>query len=172
MRAEIQWRSLGAFLVVLLAVVVSLLVRWAIAPREPCIEILEPHGATQMLRLSEIERQPRLTRPGAYQNQYGNWRGDAVYSGPRLRDLLTEAYAGVTVISSDGYRARFTIEQVLDEDYPVVLAICVDGHCVPDLDEGFRIAVLPEDGRVSNEEYRAESAGSFWVRDVVRLELD
>jgi hypothetical protein len=66
-----------------------------------------------------------------------------------------------------------TIERarVEDEEYPMVLAYAFNGVEVPAWTDGFRIVVLPEDGRISNEEYAATSAGSYWVKNVVRLTL-
>ena len=172
MSGGIQKRPLALFLLVLAAVVLVLVVRWATAPSEPGIEIVDAAGLSRIVSLTEIRRYAAVERPGAYQNQFGNWGGDAVYTGVRLRDLLPGDYTAVTVFAEDGYRARFTRAQIADNAYPVIVAYCVDGVCMPDLDQGFRIAVLPEDGDVGNAEYGVDSAGSYWVRDVVRFELD
>jgi hypothetical protein len=53
----------------------------------------------------------------------------------------------------------------------MVLAYALDGISIPDWKDGFRLVVLPEGGRVSNEAYRAASAGSFWVKNVERITL-
>jgi hypothetical protein len=50
-----------------------------------------------------------------------------------------------------------------------VLSYAFDGVPVPTWSDGFRIVVLPLDGRVSNEEAQAVSAGSYWVRNVARI---
>ena len=53
----------------------------------------------------------------------------------------------------------------------MILAYAYDGVEVPSWEMGFRIAVLPEDGNVGNEEYGATSAGSFWVMNVEQIVL-
>ena len=53
----------------------------------------------------------------------------------------------------------------------MILAFQMDGIEIPDWEDGFRIAVLPTDGGVSNAEYGVESAGSYWVMRVSRLIL-
>ena len=172
MRGGIRRGPLAAFALLTVAVVAGFVLRRALAPRIPGIEIVDLRGEVRFITLREIRSHDGIERRGSYQNQFGNWGGDAVYSGVRLRDLLPEGPEGVAVIAADGYEVRFTIEQVSDDAYPVALVLCVDGICMPDLDEGFRIAVLPEDGGVSNQEYGVDSAGSYWVRDVVRLQLE
>jgi len=172
MSAGIQKRSLVLFLLLVAAAVAVLLVRWTLAPSEPGIEIVDVSGMTRTVALSEIRGYAIIERQGAYQNQFGNWGGDGVYTGALLRDLVGDEYHSVVIVAADGYRVAIERHRVEDPAYPIVLAYCVDGVCVPDLSEGFRIAVLPDDGSVSNAEYGVESAGSYWVRDVVRLELE
>jgi len=172
MRDGIRRGPLAAFALIAVAVVAGFVVRWALAPRGPGIEIVDPQGMVRFVTLGEIRTHAVIEQRGSYQNQFGSWGGDAVYSGVRLRDLLPEGPEGVAVIAADGYEVRFTLEQLLDDAYPVAFVFCVDGVCMPDLDGGFRIAILPEDGDVSNQDYGVDSAGSYWVRDVVRLELE
>ena len=57
-------------------------------------------------------------------------------------------------------------------DFRVAMAFRMDEVDVPEWEDGFRIAILPEDGRVSNDEYGVESAGSYWVMRVSRLILN
>jgi hypothetical protein len=119
-----------------------------------------------------MERMPALTRDGVYQNQYGNWRDQGTYTGVLLTDLIgTEGYSAVEIVAEDGYRVTIDRVRVEDPDYPMVLAYRMDGIDVPNWEDGFRIAVLPEDGNVSNEDYDAQSAGSFWVKRVSQLIL-
>jgi len=75
------------------------------------------------------------------------------------------------VAADDGYTVVIERARLEDPDYPVVLAFEMDGVSVPEWEDGYRIAVLPEDGSVSNEEFGVESAGSFWVKNVVRITL-
>ena len=160
-------------LVVLTVVVaVPLVVRWALFPKGPAIEVVLPSGATRTVTLAALRRFPVLTRQGEYQNQFGNWRDAGTYTGVRLSDLIGDvAYATVEVVAADGYDASVDRARVEDPEYPVVLAYAFNGVEVPEWSDGFRIVVLPEDGRVSNEEYRTTSAGSYWVKSVVRLTL-
>ncbi len=155
-----------------LAVAAPLLVRWALSPRGPAIDVVLPSGATRTVTLGAMRRLPALTRQGEYQNQFDNWRDAGTYSGVRLVDLIGDAdYETIDIVARDGYRVSIERRRVEDPDYPVVLAYAKDGVAVPTWEDGFRIAVLPEDGRVSNEEYDAVSAGSYWVKNVARLVL-
>ncbi len=156
--------------VLTVAVAAPLVVRWALAPRGPAIEVVLPSGTTRIVTLGALRRLPGLTRQGEYQNQFGNWRDQGTYSGVRLIDLIEGAdYETIDIVAADGYRVSIERRRVEDPDYPVVLAYAKDGVEVPGWEDGFRIAVLPEDGRVSNEEYDAVSAGSYWVKNVARL---
>jgi len=120
-----------------------------------------------------MKRLPALTREGTYQNQFGNWGDPGIYTGVLLTDLIdSEApYAAILVQAADGYEVAIERERVGGPDYPMILAYAFNGVEVPDWEMGYRIAVLPEDGNVSNEEYGVPSAGSFWVKNVVRVIL-
>lgn len=173
-RGEIRRWTLLAFLLVIVAVVSPVMVQWITSGDEA---ILEVHGLSEQTRvfsLGDLKRLPALERPGRYQNQFGNWRDEGIYTGVMLRDLLGAEvnYDTLVVVASDGYRLEITRDRVDDPKYPMILAYALDGAEVPTWEEGPRIAVLPEDGAVSNEEYSAVSAGSFWVRNVVRLILE
>jgi hypothetical protein len=85
--------------------------------------------------------------------------------------LGDEDYEIVEAVAKDGYRVTIERWRVEDSQFPMILAFSLDGVEVPDWEDGFRIAVLPEEGDVSNEEYGVESAGSYWVKQVVRLVL-
>jgi hypothetical protein len=173
MRRGIRLAYLIGFLALITAVVVPIVVRWVVASSGPAIEITDVVGRRRMITLREIERLPRLCRRGSYQNQFGNWRDEGEYCGALLTELLgTESeYGSIAVVAEDGYRVEIERERLEDADYPVVLAFSLDGRAVPDWTDGYRIAVLPVDGGVSNAEYGVESAGSYWVKNVVRLAL-
>jgi len=169
----IRTTYLVGFLALVVAVAAPIVVRWAIAPSGPSIEIVDVDGRVRTVTQQEIERLPRLCRRGSYQNQFGNWRDEGDYCGVRLAELIgaeTE-YDALVVIAEDGYRVEIERWRVDDPTYPVVLAFSFDGLEVPDWPDGYRIAVLPADGGVSNADYGVESAGSFWVKNVVRLVL-
>lgn len=164
---------LVAFLLLVIAIVTPVIVRFVLLSHEPAIEIAHPDGRRRMITLSQMKRLPSLTRTGTYQNQFGNWRDEGVYTGVRLTDLVgigTE-YELICVIAGDGYTIEVERRRVEDPDYPMILAYAYDGVEVPSWEMGFRIAVLPEDGNVGNEEYGATSAGSFWVKNVEQIVL-
>jgi hypothetical protein len=138
----------------------------------PAVSIESTDGETRSVTLSSMKTMAVLMREGVYQNQYGNWRDQGAYSGVLLTDLLgDEDYEIVEAVAKDGYRVTIERWRVEDSQFPMILAFSLDGVEVPDWEDGFRIAVLPEEGDVSNEEYGVESAGSYWVKQVVRLVL-
>lgn len=164
-------RGMVVGLILLTVVVVApLVVRWALEPRGPAIEIVLRSGSARRITLDEMHKRPTVSRRGEYQNQFSNWRDAGTYAGVRLTDLIGDAdYEAVEVVAADGYRVTVERARIESADYPMILAYAFDGVEVPQWTDGFRIAVLPEDGRVSNEEYDAVSAGSYWVKNVVQL---
>ena len=172
-RWSLQWAARLAFVLLIIACITPLVVRSFRSEPGPFIEIVDPGGGVRVIALSEMKTMPVLTREGSYQNQYGNWRDDGIYSGVLLTDLIGEAaYMTIDVVADDGYRVTIEASRVQDVDYPMVLAFRMNEAKVPDWEDGFRIAVLPEDGSVSNDEYGVESAGSYWVMRVSRLILN
>ncbi len=170
-RRPVRW---GVFVGVLL-VLGGLAVLRSGSPQETLVTVVGPEEVG--LSLSELRALPALEQEGSYQNQFENWSTPARYRGVPLLELLAHLYPelqpeSVTVVASDGYRLSLSRERMNDPRYPVVLAYAKDGVAPPAWEEGPRIVVLPEDGRVSNDEYGAESAGAYWVRDVVRLEVN
>ncbi len=156
-----------------LGVAAPLAVRWAAQPRGPFLEIEDPKAATWKIDLAALRRLPHIVRHGEYENQFGNWRDAGTYEGVLLTDLLAGmSYNVLEVVGVDGYRVAIERWRVEDAEYPMVLAYALNGVSVPVWNDGFRLVALPEDGAVSNEEYRAASAGSFWVKNVVRLVLE
>ena len=164
--------ALVGFLLLMVAVTAPLVIRWATLPgtRGPSIEVDLPGGVHRVVDLQQMQGMSSLTRYAEAQNQFGNWRDGGTYTGVLLADLLDGAvYSSVMVEASDGYRVTIERERVVSEAFPMVLAYAMDGAEVPDWRDGFRIVVLPVGGRVSNEEYQAVSAGSYWARNVVRI---
>ncbi len=157
----------------ILAVTAPLVVRWATAPRGPSLSIESPTGMERRVDLAALRRLPRIAGPGEVQNQFGNWVDAGIYSGVLLADLLSPTpYSTLVAVAEDGYRVSIERWRVDDPEYPMILAYALDGVSVPAWKDGFRLVVLPEDGRVSNEEYEAVSAGSYWVKNVVQLVLE
>jgi len=174
MALEERWnrRKLArwAFVVLVLACLLPVVVRTLISDRGPFVDVVDVIGMTRSVSLRDMKAGNVLRRQGEYENQYGNWRDAGTYAGVLLSDLLDDVdYTAVEVVAEDGYRVTIERERIEDPDYPVILAFSMDGVDVPQWEDGFRIAVLPEDERVSNEEYDAVSAGSYWVKNVVRL---
>lgn len=161
------------FVLLILACVAPLVVRSLRSDPGPIIEIVDVSGSVREISLFEMKTMSVLTRDGSYQNQYGNWRDDGIYSGVLLTDLIGEvAYSSIDVVADDGYRVTVERSRLQDLSYPMILAFRLDGVEVPAWEDGFRIAVLPEDGSVSNEDYGVESAGGYWVMRVSRLILN
>ena len=161
------------FVLLIAACLAPLVVRSLIPEDGPSIQIVEPSGAVRTITLSEMKKMPLLTREGKYQNQYGNWSNQGTYSGVLLTDLMGDhVYTSLEVVAEDGYRMTIERWRVEDSEYPMILASRMDGVEVPEWEDGFRIAILPEDGGVSNDGYSVESAGSYWVMRVSRLILN
>lgn len=161
------------FAALILAVVIPIVVQWSSAPIGASITLVAADGRERQISGREIEAMPRLCRRGSYENQFGNWRDEGEYCGVLLGEVIGSeaAYASVRVVAEDGYSVEIDRQRIEDADYPVVLAISFDGQAVPGWVDGYRIAVLPEDGGVSNADYRTDSAGSYWIKNVVRIVL-
>jgi len=165
---------LVGLLLLMLAVALPLVVRWAsgLGDSGPAVEIAWADGTTRRVGLADIRRHPQVVRRGEAQNQYGNWRDAGTYTGVLLTDLLRGSdYVEIEVRAIDGYQMAVERSRVEDPAFPMVLAYALDGISVPDWEDGFRLVVLPEGGRVSNEAYRTVSAGSYWVKNVERITL-
>ena len=161
-----------AFVLLIAASVTPLIVQSLRSDTGPFIEIVDSSGVVRTISLSAMKTMAVLTHEGSYQNQYGNWRDEGDYSGVLLIDLLGNvSYGTIDVVADDGYRVTIDRSRVEDVDYPMILAYRMDDAEVPDWTDGFRIAVLPEDGGVSNADYGVESAGGYWVKRVVQLIL-
>ena len=173
MMKQIRVSYLIAFVALCLAVVIPVVVRMVAAPEVAVIEIEEADGSLRSITQSDLDGLTKLERRGTYQNQFFNWRDEGVYGGALLSDILGDAeYETAIVIASDGYRCEIPRFRIDDSEFPMILATSFDGLAIPDWSDGPRIAVLPEDGDVSNEEYDAVSAGSFWVKNVARIVLE
>ena len=164
---------LVAFLTLTVAIVIPVIVRISTQSEGPEIQLILADGQQRTITLSQMKRLPALIRKGTYQNQFGNWRDEGVYRGVRLTDIIgTDVdYEAIRVIASDGYEIEIDRARVESFDYPMVLSYAFGGVEVPTWEIGFRIAVLPKDGNVGNEEYGVKSAGMFWVQNVTKITL-
>lgn len=147
-------------------------------------------GTTTLnVTLSDMQQMDYITRNGSYQNSWGNVRGEGVYTGVRVSDLM-DLVGGmnpddnITVIGIDGYNQTFPYAKVYpnqtyyDIQGDMVIAFSFEGETVPDYLDGFRLMFLPEDGYYSNEDANATSAIGFsyagpeCVTNVVRIVLE
>ncbi|MEN1759671.1 MULTISPECIES: metallophosphoesterase family protein [Anoxynatronum] len=147
-----------------------------------------------ILPADTLDEMAVLSRKGSFQNFHGNFRGEGTYRGVPVKDLV-DLVGGMTlddflrVHSWDGYRQDFAYENVYpessgwyDEQGDMVLAIAYNQSTLPEWEDGYRIAFLPDDGVFDNENLLKTSlpglgghdylsAGSVWVRMVNRLEV-
>jgi hypothetical protein len=129
-----------------------------------------------------------VTRNGSYQNSYGNIRGYGLYTGVKVSDLLdlvggmTEADT-VKITASDDYSQTFEMSKVYpnqsiwDIQGDMILAYEYNNTLVPEYEQGFRLAFLPEDEYYSNADANAttdpnpSAAGPQWVSNVAKIEV-
>jgi len=170
----VRWLYRAGWAALVLWIVVAAFLRIGPTETGPTITIVALDGTQRTVPLAEMKGLPRLSRHGVYQNQYDNWRDEGLYAGVLLADLIGRGavYASVRVVAEDGYEILIERARVEDDAFPMTLAYAFDGEEIPDWDDGPRIAVLPESGRVSNEAYGVVSAGSYWVKNVVRIVLE
>ncbi len=171
--ALVRWVRWALFVGLLAGLCLFVLLRSG--PKASPLVLLTGAGEVA-LSLAELQALPYVEREGSFQNQYGNWSTPARYRGVPLLVLADELRSGfrpteVVVVAEDGYRVVFPLHRLSDPDYPVVLAYAKDGRVPPQWEQGLKIAVLPEGGRVSNEAYGVTSAGAYWVQNVVRMEF-
>jgi len=169
----VRWLYRAGWAVLVLWIVVAAFLRIGPTETGPTITIVVLDGSERTVSLAEMKDLPQLSRHGIYQNQYDNWRDEGLYTGVRLADLIDRdaVYTSIRVVAKDGYQIVIERARVEDDAFPMILAYAFDGEEVPDWSDGPRIAVLPETGRVSNEAYGVVSAGSYWVKNVVRILL-
>jgi len=172
-KRRIRCGYLVAWLLLIAVVLVPTLLRIDLRETGSTVTIVALGGGGRTISLEEMKRLPSLSRRGTYQNQYGNWRDEGTYTGVRLADLVGADvdYETIRVVARDGYEITIARSRIEDSAYPIVLAYALEDREVPEWGDGFRIAVLPEDGNVGNEEYGVDSAGSYWVKNVERIIL-
>ncbi len=174
---------------------ISLEVRKIDAPEQALdLVLIGKHKNEIVLTPEELESMANIEGKSSYQNQLGNYRGEGVYSGILVSDLV-ELCGGMdeqdelVVYASDGYSQVYDYRNVFPETAgwqniqgDMILATAMDGQSPPEWDQGYRIAFLPEDEVYDNKdcaETSAEgqgwhlyaSAGARWVKHVARLEV-
>ncbi|UCF10340.1 MAG: hypothetical protein JSW65_01280 [Candidatus Bipolaricaulota bacterium] len=170
---EVRWGMAAAWILAVALMVVLAILRVPSREAGPEVCIVSLDGFEMVVALAEMKRLRALSRPGSYENQFGNWRDEGRYTGVLLADLIGEEveYGAVLLVAADGYRIEVARSRLEDPGYPMIVAYAFDGVEIPAWRDGPRIAVLPEDGGVSNEEYGVLSAGSFWVKNVTEIHL-
>jgi DMSO/TMAO reductase YedYZ molybdopterin-dependent catalytic subunit len=145
------------------------------------------------LTLDNMKDMTSVQGTSSYQNRFGNWRGLGEYKGvtlQRMADLVGGMQSGdvMTISASDGYEQNLSYYQVYaDASYQavqgwIILAYQFNTTEVPDWADGPMIAVLAPDGAFSNVDFNATaakdqeylsstSAGSIWVKNVERIEI-
>lgn len=155
---------------------------------EPYVLVSGGSGTSVNITLSEMTQLTTITRNGSYQNSFGNVRGVGLYTGSLIADIV-ELAGGmldddlVMVIASDGYNQTFEYNKVFpnttiwDIQGDMILAYEYNGTSVPDLEKGFHLMFLPEDGYYSSADANATTdpdpyaAGPQLVSNVVELRV-
>ena len=145
------------------------------------------------LTLEDLKGFDTVQGMSAFENQYGNWKGQGTYNGVPLRALV-EVFRGieqesvVLVRAWDGYEQKYGYTNLypnstlLSIQGEMILAFAFDDEEVPDWEDGFRVVFLPQDGEYSNNDAlittdedlldgELVSAGSRWVRNVAEIEI-
>ena len=154
----------------------------------PSIDVINKDGTRQTIAISQMLSMQSVEAYGAYENSYGNPRGNGTYKGVNVSDLIDlaggmESTDLIVVNASDGYSVTFPYEKV----YPslsihelqgdMILAYSYNGTTAPEWELGLRIIFLPEDEYYSNadanattpSEYFGGAAGPQCVSNVVTI---
>jgi hypothetical protein len=157
-------------------------------PLLPEVTVTGATGVSANVTLTEMTEMTTITRNGSYQNSFGSTRGVGVYTGVLISDLV-ELVGGmleddtVKVIAADGYSQTFEYSKV----YPnasiwgiqgdMILTYKFNETAVPELEKGFHIMFLPEDGYYSNADANATTdpdpyaAGPQLVSNVTEINV-
>ncbi|MFW9844037.1 MAG: hypothetical protein ACFFEV_05655, partial [Candidatus Thorarchaeota archaeon] len=154
---------------------------------EPLVEIVGK-GSSQNVTLSDLLAMTTVTGNSSYQNTYGNIRGQGIYTGVRISDLV-DLVGGMSendslrIVAVDDYSQSFDYSKVypnstiLSIQGDMILAYKFNETTVPDYEDGCRLAFIPEDGYYSNADANATTnpnpaaAGPQWVSNVVKIEV-
>ncbi len=139
-------------------------------------------------RLLQIMKQEGVSGISSFQNQFGNQRGEAYYSGVKISTMI-EKVGGmdeddILVIESiDGHTQEFGYLNVYPDEYflseqgEFILALTYNNQTINEWNDGPRAAFMPDDGYYTNNNcentsYEGqgwnlyESAGARWVKYV------
>ena len=160
--------------------------------KEPQIKVVSQE-AEKEFSLGELSCLPSLEVNSAFENQFGNLRGQGLYVGVPVSTLLD--YVGgikpgqtLVITCSDGYSQEFSYDNVhpspewAEIQGTMLIAYEKDGAVPPDWQEGPRLIFAPPDGIYSNDDCAQtsspgqgwnvyKSAGGRWARFVSRIEV-
>jgi len=177
--------------VLLSAGVLAAIVLFQPPPEEgdvPYVVVIGSDNTTENVTLTEMLAMTSVSEYGSYQNSYGNVRGQGDYTGVKIADLVNLVGGmleneTLRVTASDEYSMTFGYYKVFPNasflaiQGDMILAYEYNGTMVPDYEDGFRIAFLPDDGYYSNADANATTnpnpagAGPQWVSNVVKIEV-
>ena len=156
----------------------------------PSVEVSGKWGNIT-LQLEDLKQMNWVEAYSAFQNFYGNWRGQGTYRGVAVSDVIglvggMEPTDIIVVEALDGYTQAFCQSNVYpdtswhDAQGLMILAFMFNGTSVPEWSDGFRMAFLPPDGAYSNDDCLYTSClgqgcslylsgGSRWISNVARI---
>lgn len=143
------------------------------------------------LSLDDILSMTLVEDYSSFQNKFGNWRGQGIYKGVRVSDLLglvdgISQDDNVTIYSTDGYNQTYCYNNVYNAwsntslQGEMILAYSYNGTMMLEWENGPMIVFLPPDGAYSNQDcldtscpeqgcHIYPSAGSRWVKNVTKI---
>ncbi len=164
-------------------------------PEQNIFEIsVEKDGEKEVItyeRLLQLMKQEGVSGMSSFQNQFGNQRGEAYYSGVKISTLI-EKVGGMdeddtlVIESIDGHTQEFGYlnvypdDQFFSEQGEFILALTYNNRTIDEWNDGPRAVFMPEDCNYSNDNcentsYEGhgwndyESAGARWVKYVKTL---
>jgi hypothetical protein len=157
-------------------------------PDVPYVVLIGSDDAKENVTLTEMLAMTSIIKSGSYQNSYGNIRGQGTYTGVKISDLVNlvggmAENETLKVTASDEYSMTFGYYKVFPNTSflaiqgDMVLAYEYNGTIVPEYEDGFRIAFLPDDGYYSNVDANATTepdpaaAGPQWISNVAKIEV-
>lgn len=124
------------------------------------------------LSLTEIQEMDSIERFGSFHNSYGNIRGAGTYVGVLVSDLINliggMEETDIIHVNATDYGQVFTYQKIYpshdiyDLQGDMVLAYGYNGTTIPEYEQGFRLAFLPEDGLYTNDDANQSSSPEFF----------
>ena len=154
-------------------------------------DVVAVRGAVEdvTLSLDDLLLMDVITGYSSFQNQYDNWRGQGIYTGIAVSELI-DLVGGMNindtlvVRSFDGYAQEFSYSNVYPNatwaeiQGPMVLAYSYNATSILDWADGMRLVMIPTDGAYSNADANQTSqfgevisAGALWVKFVSVIEV-